>query len=86
VRLREASAGSDNNMPDAGNDMNDLARRASNLLFDVMDVPRHLKARIGPHSPAIGAAEEMVTTLEMFVHELRRYHAPLSSEEPFDEV
>jgi len=73
-------------MADSGNEMNDLARRASNLLFDVIDIPRHLRARLGQNHAALGAAEEMVASLEALLRELRRYHAPTSVEEPFDEV
>ena len=73
-------------MADRFQDMNDLARRASNLLLDVTDLPRHLRVRLGPHPVVIGAAEEMVTSLEALVRELRRYHEPISTVEPLDEI
>lgn len=66
-------------------DFNELTRRASNLLLDTMDIPRLLRTRFGAQHEVVDAADEMVVSLETFVHELRRYHGaaePSDSDAP----
>ncbi|MGD0435728.1 MAG: hypothetical protein ABSB86_04650 [Bryobacteraceae bacterium] len=58
-------------------EFNDLIRRASDLLLDTMDIPRLLRTRLGAEHQVVGSADEMLRSLETFVHELRLYHGPV---------
>jgi hypothetical protein len=60
-------------------EFNDLIRRASDLLLDTMDIPRLLRTRLGAEHRVVGSADEMLRSLETFVHELRLYHGPVES-------
>jgi|HubBroStandDraft_1064217.scaffolds.fasta_scaffold369959_2 hypothetical protein len=58
-------------------EFNDLTRRASDLLLDTMDIPRLLRTRLGAEHQVVGSADEMLRSLETFVHELRLFHGPV---------
>ena len=57
-------------------EFNDLTRKASDLLLDTMDIPRLLRTRLGVEHQVVGSADEMLKSLETFVHELRLFHGP----------
>ena len=61
-------------------EFNDLTRRASDLLLDTMDIPRLLRTRLGVEHQVVGSADEMLRSLETFVHELRLFHGPAVSD------
>jgi hypothetical protein len=61
-------------------EFNDLTRRASDLLLDTMDIPRLLRTRLGAEHQVVGSADEMLRSLETFVHELRLFHGPVESD------
>jgi len=54
-------------------EFNELATRAAALTRDIADVPRLLRARLGPGHDLAQSAEEMLNTLEQLVHALRSY-------------
>jgi hypothetical protein len=60
-------------------EFNDLTRRASDLLLDTMDIPRLLRTRLGAEHQVVASADEMLRSLETFVHELRLFHGPAES-------
>jgi len=62
-------------------EFNDLTRRASDLLLDTMDIPRLLRTRLGGQHEVVGSADEMLRSLETFVHELRLFHGPVESDQ-----
>ena len=61
-------------------EFNDLTRKASDLLLDTMDIPRLLRTRLGAEHQVVGSADEMLRSLETFVHELRLFHGPAVSD------
>jgi hypothetical protein len=56
-------------------DFNELTRRAAELTIETADVPRLLRLRLGPEHELAKAADEMLGRLEIFVRELRSFHA-----------
>ncbi len=54
-----------------GRELNDLTRRATDLMSDTADVPRILRNRLGEQHELAQAAEEMQGSIETFVRELR---------------
>lgn len=54
-------------------ELNDWTRRATDLMSETGDVPRVLRTRLGEQHELARAAEEMLASIEVFVHELRRF-------------
>lgn len=52
-------------------ELNDLTRRATELMSETADVPRLLRTRLGDNHELAHAAEEMQGSIESFVRELR---------------
>ncbi len=52
-------------------ELNELTRRATELMSETADVPRVLRNRLGEHHQLAQAAEEMQGSIETFVRELR---------------
>lgn len=52
-------------------ELNDLTRRATELMSETADVPRLLRTRLGDQHGLAHAAEEMQGSIENFVRELR---------------
>ena len=52
-------------------ELNDLTRRATELMSETSDVPRVLRNRLGERHELALAAEEMQGSIETFVRELR---------------
>ena len=52
-------------------ELNDLTRRATDLMSETADVPRILRNRLGDQHQLANAAEEMQRSIETFVQELR---------------
>jgi hypothetical protein len=52
-------------------ELNDLTRHATELMSDTADVPRILRNRLGEQHQLAQAAEEMQSSIENFVRELR---------------
>lgn len=52
-------------------ELNDLTRKATDLMSETADVPRVLRNRLGEQHPLAQAAEEMQGSIETFVRELR---------------
>ena len=52
-------------------ELNDLTRRATDLMSETADVPRLLRNRLGDQHQLARAAEEMQGSIETFVRELR---------------
>jgi histone H3/H4 len=52
-------------------ELNDLTRRATDLMAETADVPRILRNRLGEQNQLAQAAEEMQSSIEDFVRELR---------------
>lgn len=52
-------------------ELNDLTRRATDLMSETADVPRVLKNRLGERHQLAQAAQEMQGSIETFVQELR---------------
>ena len=52
-------------------ELNDLTRRATDLMSATADVPRVLRNRLGEQHQLAQAAEEMQGSIENFVRELR---------------
>ena len=52
-------------------ELNDLTRRATELMSETADVPRVLRNRLGEQHQLAQAAEEMQGSIESFVRELR---------------
>jgi hypothetical protein len=50
-------------------ELNDLTRRATQLMAETADVPRVLRNRLGEHHQLAQAAEEMQGSIETFVLE-----------------
>jgi hypothetical protein len=54
-------------------ELNELTRKATQLMSDTADVPRVLRNRLGDQNELARAAEEMLGSIEMFVRELRSF-------------
>jgi len=52
-------------------ELNDLTRRATELMAETADVPRVLRNQLGEHHELSIAAEAMQGSIESFVRELR---------------
>ncbi len=52
-------------------ELNELTRRATDLMSETADVPRLLRNRLGEQHQLAQAAEEMQGSIETFVRELR---------------
>lgn len=52
-------------------ELNDLTRRATELMSETSDVPRLLRTRLGDQHQLAHAAEDMQGSIERFVRELR---------------
>ena len=52
-------------------ELNELTRRATDLMSETADVPRVLRNRLGEQHGLVQAAEEMQGSIESFVRELR---------------
>jgi hypothetical protein len=52
-------------------ELNDLTRKATELMSETADVPRMLRNRLGEGHMLAQAAEQMQGSIEMFVRELR---------------
>jgi hypothetical protein len=52
-------------------ELNDLTRKATDLMSETADVPRVLRNRLGEQHQLALAAEEMQGSIETFVRELR---------------
>lgn len=52
-------------------ELNELTRRATELMSETADVPRVLRNRLGEHHKLVQAAAEMQESIETFVQELR---------------
>jgi hypothetical protein len=52
-------------------ELNELTRKATELMSETADVPRVLRNRLGEHHHLAQAAEEMQGSIESFVRELR---------------
>jgi hypothetical protein len=62
-------------MPFDQSDFDELTRKAAELTVETADVPRLLRLRLGPEHELAKAADEMLGRLEIFVRELRSFHA-----------
>jgi hypothetical protein len=62
-------------MPFDQSDFSELTRKAAALILETADVPRLLRLRLGPEHELAKAADEMLGRLEIFVRELRSFHA-----------
>jgi hypothetical protein len=56
-------------------ELNELTRKATQLMSETADVPRVLRNQLGEHHELAQAAEEMQGSIENFVRELRSFHA-----------
>jgi hypothetical protein len=54
-------------------ELNDFTRKATQLMSETSDVPRLLRNQFGEQHRLAQAAEEMLGSIEQFVHELRRF-------------
>jgi hypothetical protein len=52
-------------------ELSELTRKATELMSETSDVPVILRNRLGEHHQLARAAEEMLGSIENFVHELR---------------
>ncbi len=57
-------------------ELNDLTRRAVELMSDTADVPRVLRNHLGQQHHLAQAAEEMQGSIENLVRQLRCFEAP----------
>jgi hypothetical protein len=60
-------------------ELNELTRKATELMSETADVPRMLRNRLGEQHELARAAEEMLGSIELFVRELRCFDV---SDEP----
>lgn len=56
-------------------ELNELTRKATDLMSETADVPRVLRNRLGDQHQLSLAAEEMLGSIEIFVRELRCFDA-----------
>lgn len=54
-------------------ELNQLTRKATDLMSETADVPRLLRNRLGDEHELARAAEQMQGSIESFVRELRRF-------------
>jgi hypothetical protein len=52
-------------------ELNEFTRKATELMSETADVPRILRNRLGEQNQLAQAAEEMLSSIESFVRELR---------------
>jgi hypothetical protein len=62
-------------------ELNELTRKAGELLSDTGDVPRLLKMRLGKDHALTAAAEEMLGCIEDLLRELRSFDASAYEDE-----
>ncbi len=63
-------------------EFSELTRRATILMLDATDVPRLLRTRLGNEDALAAAADEMLSSIEALVRELRSFDAsPRDDEE-----
>ena len=55
-------------------ELNELTRKATQLMSETADVPRVLQNQLGEHHELARAAVEMQGSIENFVRELRSFH------------
>jgi predicted nucleic acid-binding Zn-ribbon protein len=69
-------------------ELNDLTRRATQLMSETADVPRVLRNRLGEQHHLAQAAEEMQGSIETFVRELRCFDvsAQIVEADTFEEL
>jgi hypothetical protein len=67
-------------------ELNDLTRRATDLMSETADVPRVLRNRLGEQHQLAQSAELMQGSIEIFVRELRCFDvsAQIVEADPFD--
>jgi hypothetical protein len=53
--------------------LNELTRKAKDLMSDTEDVARLLKTRLGPEHEIVRSANDMHESLEALAHELRSF-------------
>jgi hypothetical protein len=56
-------------------DLNELTRKANDLMSDTEDVARLLKSRLGADHEIVHSANDMHESLETLAHELRSFCA-----------
>jgi len=56
-------------------ELNELTRKANDLMSDTEDVARLLKARLGAEHQVVRSAKDMHESLETLAHELRSFCA-----------
>jgi hypothetical protein len=52
-------------------ELNELTRKATDLMMEMADVPGLLRNRLGEENELAQAAENMLGSIEILVHELR---------------
>ena len=62
-------------------DLNELTRKANDLMCDTEDVARLLKARLGDEHEVVRTANDMHESLETLAHELRSFCASANHDE-----
>jgi hypothetical protein len=62
-------------------ELNDLTRKANDLMCDTEDVARLLKARLGADHEVVRSANDMHESLESLAQELRSFCASASHDE-----
>ena len=67
-------------MPINQSDLNELARRANDLMSDTEDVSRLLRSRLGAEHELVRSADEMHESLETLVHALRVFCTPANQD------
>jgi hypothetical protein len=67
-------------------ELNELTRKATELMSETADVPRLLRNRLGEQHELARAADEMLGSIEMFVRELRCFDisAETVAADPFE--
>ena len=62
-------------------DLNELTRKANDLVSDTEDVARLLKARLGAEHEVVRSANDMHESLEALAHELHSFSASANRNE-----
>jgi len=65
-------------------ELNELTRKAGELLSDTTDVPRLLKMRLGADHALAEAADDMLASIQTLLRELRSFD--ISAQEEDDEA
>ena len=65
-------------------ELNELTRKANDLISDTEDVARLLKARLGAEHEVVHSANGMHESLEALAHELRSFSASANHNEAED--